>query len=530
MAMTKEQALALASARVRLQGQSESQDSPTLMQKVQSGLSQAGDYIGETVSNIPASGAKFASDMAQPFIHPVDTLKNVGTLAIGGLNKIAPDVNTSGIVLPSDQKAEKAANATGEFFKDRYGGMENIKNTVKTDPVGAAADLASVLYGGGTVASKLPGVAGKIGNILQKSGSAVDPVNAAVKTAKGGAALGDALLSNTLGFTTGAGPEAIRGSARAGAAGGAKADAFLDQMRGNVPATDVVDSAKAALENMRKERSADYVKNMAGIKTDKTQLNFDTIDKAISDVKSSGTYNGKVIDKSAAQTWRKIDSIIQDWKKSDPSKFHTPEGMDALKKAIGDVRDSSEFGTPARRVADKAYHAVKDQIVQQAPEYAKTMRDYESASSMLKEMEKTLSINPKANVDTTLRKLQSVLRNNANTNYGQRAKLAEILVDKGADTLMPQLAGQAMNSVTPRSLQGIGSALTAGGAAMANPFLIPGIAASSPRLVGESAYYAGKGGAKAAALAKLLAKGSSMDNPAARSAIYQSGRLDNQEN
>ena len=505
------------------------------MQKAQSGVTQlasdAGDYIGEMVGNLPSSGAQAVSDQVNPFIHPVDTLKNVGTLVTGVLNKLGPDVNTSGIRLPFDQQAENVANATGEFFKDRYGGFENIKNTIKTDPVGAAADLASVFYGGGGLLSKLPGTAGKSGNFLQKAGAAVDPVNAVVKTVKGGGALGEALLSNTLGFTSGLGPTSIREGARAGGgsirpSGVAQAESYLNQMRGNAPVTDVVDSARAALETMRKERSAEYTKNMDVIKTDKTQLKFDTIDKAISEVKSSGIYNGKIIDKSAANTWQKIDEIIQDWKISDPKKFHTPEGMDALKKAIGDVRDSSEFGTPARRVADKAYHAVKNQIVKQAPEYAKTMRDYESASAMLKEMEKTLSINPKANIDTTLRKLQSVLRNNANTNYGQRAKLAEVLVEKGADTLMPQLAGQAASSVTPRSLQGIGSALTAGSAAITNPWLIPAIAASSPRLVGEGAYYAGKAGTKAAALAKSLAKMSGMDNPATRLGIYQSGRID----
>jgi hypothetical protein len=67
--------------------------------------------------------------------------------------------------------------------------------------------------------------------------------------------------------------------------------------------------------------------------------------------------------------------------------------------------DNTERGSPAQKVATQVYNVVKDQIVKQAPEYAKTMAD-EKASNLIREMEKTLSLNPKASVDTTLRKLQ----------------------------------------------------------------------------------------------------------------------------
>jgi hypothetical protein len=80
--------------------------------------------------------------------------------------------------------------------------------------------------------------------------------------------------------------------------------------------------------------------------------------------------------------------------------------LDALKRRICDIVDNTERGSPAQKVATQVYNVVKDQIVKQAPEYAKTMADYEKASNLIREMEKTLSLNPKASVDTTLRKLQ----------------------------------------------------------------------------------------------------------------------------
>ena len=59
---------------------------------------------------------------------------------------------------------------------------------------------------------------------------------------------------------------------------------------------------------------------------------------------------------------------------------------------MGDIRDNTEFGTPARRVADQAYQAIRGTIIKQAPEYADIMRGYEQASDQIREIEKTLSL------------------------------------------------------------------------------------------------------------------------------------------
>jgi hypothetical protein len=482
-------------------------------------------YLETMVGNIPSSAAKFAKDLVQPILHPIDTAKAVGDIALGLGRKVVKPPDT-GITLPSDTREDAAVSAAGKHYGDRYGGLSNIARTVRDDPVGAAGDASMVLSGGGGAAARMPGVAGRLASAMSATGSAIDPINAAVKVGGSGVKLAEAIGSNVLGFSTGAGTQSIREAARAGAAGGGKADAFLDQMRGNAPVSDVVNTAKSAVDNMRMERAAEYRKNMASVKADQTTLNFSPIDQAIADVKSTGIFKGKVINASAADTWSKIDNLIRDWKTSNAQQFHTPEGMDALKRAIGDVRDSSEFGTPARRVADQAYNAVKNQIIAQAPEYAKAMREYESASSLVREMEKTLSINPKANVDTTVRKLQSLLRNNANTNYGQRVELAKVLESYGADNIMPQLAGQALSSATPRGMQGLMSATgIASGAGLANPALIPALIATSPRVVGESAYYAGKTGGNAAALAKAIADKTGMSNASARLMLNQVGRV-----
>jgi hypothetical protein len=143
------------------------------------------------------------------------------------------------------------------------------------------------------------------------------------------------------------------------------------------------------------------------------------------------------------------------------------------------------------------------------------MGDYENASALLKDIQGTLSLNPKANVDTSIRKLQSIMRNNANTNYGRRVDLAKELEATGvpgAETLFPQIAGQMLNSAMPRGIQGgvlpLGLGTAAFTSGMTNPVtlaaILAGGAVSSPRIIGEAAYYGGKAAGTSKKLADAL--------------------------
>ena len=54
---------------------------------------------------------------------------------------------------------------------------------------------------------------------------------------------------------------------------------------------------------------------------------------------------------------------------------------------------------------------------------------------LVNQIQKSLSLNDKASVDTAMRKLQSLTRNNVQTNYGQRVKLAEELSKYGGQDI-----------------------------------------------------------------------------------------------
>ena len=143
-----------------------------------------------------------------------------------------------------------------------------------------------------------------------------------------------------------------------------------------------------------------------------------------------------------------MQQVVDEWRQLDPAQFHTPEGLDALKQKLGGIMEGIPFEEKtARLAAGKVYSATKASIEQQAPTYAKVMKDYAAASEQITEIERALSLGNRASQDTAMRKLQSLMRNNVQTNYTGRTSLAKGLEQQGGVELMPSLAGQAMNSL-----------------------------------------------------------------------------------
>lgn len=477
-----------------------------------------------TLGNIVAGAVRGAGSIGATVLSPIDWAAralndgkpfNIGGYDIVGQDRRAGmDAGLTELGADTNSLAFKGAKLGAEIAgtAGAGGGVANIISNVAPRAAAAMPAVIQAMRTGGlsTGATVAPGVAGMVANMVPRvvggavaGGAAAGLVNpedagtgaliggALPVAVKAGGALGrgvkqaaGGLVKNTLGATTGTGAESVATAYRAGKQGGTS---FLDNLRGKVPFTDVLDEAKSALSQMRVDRSNAYKQGMAGVSADKTVIDFTPIDSAVSSLKSMGSYKGQVINKNASGTVDEIADLVNRWKSLDPAEFHTPEGLDALKQAISDVRDTTQLGTAARKAADTAYNAVKSEITRQAPTYAKVMKDYSEATELVKEIERSLVGNQKTAADTAMRKLQSLMRNNVNTNYGNRLDLSKALESKGAD-ILPAVAGQSMSSMTPRGLQSAtsGGALLAayptGGASLA---LLP---LTSPRLVGETAY------------------------------------------
>lgn len=474
--------------------------------------------MGQTLGNIAAGAVRGAGSIGATLLAPIDAaaravgiensyigrtdrreamdsgLRMLGaepeSLAYKG-GKIGAEIaGTAGIGGALGGAAAKVGLSPAATLALKTGGFSTGGPAAAT--LGARAADAALRVGSGAVVGGL-------------SAGAVDPEQAGTGALIGGAApyavkaagkAGEALkkaigtlTTNTLGTTTGAGADAVRVAYEAGKN---NQRAFIDNIRGNASFDDIVDSAKTALSSMREQRALAYKTGMVNIKADKSVLDFTPVDKALNNVVSTGSFKGVAIRKKAADTVDDLKSVVDEWRSLDPAEYHTPEGFDALKQAIGDIRDSTQFGTPARRAADNVYNAVKATINRQAPTYAKVMKDYSEASNTLKELEKALSLGDKAARDTSIRKLQSLMRNNAQTSYGNRLELAKKLEEQGGAELMPAIAGQAMNAWTPRGMVGAIEKASVLPAAFLSPGALAAAPLTSPRLVGEAAYGLGR--------------------------------------
>lgn len=447
------------------------------------------DVAKGAVTNAPASAVQFGSDLIQPIIHPVDTAVAIKNLGAGLLQKV-------GILSGDDQV--KYADAVGKFFADRYGGVEEVKNAVATDPVGVLSDISMVLTGGGSLAARAPGIAGKVGEVVRTAGQVTDPLNAVGKAATLG---GRAAAEVVGGIGTNTGPGVLIEAAKAGYEGGAREKTLVQAMKHDVPIGEIVDDARKAVDTMRKDRGDAYRAAMKQISQDATVLDFAKIDTAVQAVQSVKNYKGQDLSPTTQAIRAEITAAIDDWKKLDPKQFHTAEGLDALKQKIGDIRDGAAYGTPERKVSDAAYHAVRQTIVDQAPEYAKVMKGYEEASAIIKDIEKTLSLGERANIDTAVRKLQSTMRTNVNSNFGKRGELVDLLVNAGAVNLLSKIAGQSLNAWTPHGFGklvaggagALGVGAFAAGQTISGPASVGLALASSPRIAGNLALASGRG-------------------------------------
>lgn len=449
-----------------------------------------GDVAELGARGIDWAAQKLGAKPRQP--QPMETAESFAKVGAGILEKAG---------LKESAGNEQYADAVGRFFADRYGGIENIKRTLAEDPVGIAADFSTLLTAGGGLAARAPGLVGKIGRATSATGSMVDPISAVTRPAAAAARGIGRTTAEALGLTTHVGSEPFIQAARAGYEGGQAAKAFRENIRGIAPTEEAVVDAQNALGQLRKQRGELYREGMVSVARDQTVLNFNKIDDALTDITRVGTFHGQITQPKTQAIRQELGSTIAEWRVLDPATFHTAEGLDALKQKIGDIRDATQYGTPDRKIANDVYHAVRQTIIKQAPEYAKVMKGYEEASSQLKNLQRELSIpNPdRGNIDTSLRKLQSTLRNNVNTSFARRRELAQYLIDAGSPDLMYKLAGQSLQPWMPR---GLGRAVAAAGlealgiagaagVSFGHAPMIPLAGLMSPRLMGEAAYWGG---------------------------------------
>ena len=377
---------------------------------------------------------------------------------------------------------------------------------------------------------------GVLGGAVTKAAAATEPLGLATKGVAQVAQKAAPATAAALGVSTGVGDRPIVEAFEAGREGGERAEMLTAQMRGQGDPLVVVDAAKQGLNRMRNAMSQRYRAQMDEVGKAQEPIKMRAIYDIAENAMQRATFGREVIDTTAATAIAKAQDRIMDWAKLDPALYHTAEGIDALKRSIGAIIDTIPVEQRnARAAVQGIYDQVKTEISKQAPIYSEAMKDYSQAAELITEIERTLSLNPKASVDTQLRKLQSVMRDNVQTNYGQRVALTEKLEQAGGTPFMAGLAGQALSPYAPRGAARFGMGpLTVQQLASGNvPAAVTMAGASSPRLMGEAAYKAGQAvGAGQKAAAPLRAAGKQIPqglleritDPILRNILFQAGR------
>ena len=121
------------------------------------------DVPGEALANIGPSAVNFYKGLVTAITNPVQTATGILDIGAGALQNVLPKsvvdlVNQIDTNPDAAKRAIETANAVGGMFKERYGSVEGLKNTLATDPVGAASDLSSLLTGAAGLIKAAPRV------------------------------------------------------------------------------------------------------------------------------------------------------------------------------------------------------------------------------------------------------------------------------------------------------------------------------------------------------------------------------------
>lgn len=445
------------------------------------------------------SGLTFGEAMTGAAINLIPNAFEIGYDTIKALTVDAPDtiegvakIIAGATGLSDDETAWKAVK---DYYVDRYGSTQGFYKAMREEPASILADIAGIATGGATILAKTAGLASRVSRIGALSNAAkqaenfadyaalLDPLNISARAAtiggRGAArvaeSVGIGIPAKAAGVTTADVKQAVEAGRRG-------SPEFVEQMTETGDVADPIAKAQQAITELYQQRSNEYTRRMNRLKKDPEELAFDDVTDAIEGVRNVGRHKGIDIS-SAADVWDQVDAKTMEFVNNG---LNTIEDFDAMKRAIGNIRDTYQRGTPQYRVANDVVKAINDTIVQKAPVYANVMNDYRVASDVLSDITASLSTGAKSS-DTTLNKLRRVA-----SGKGARGRTVLDLLEgtSSGKGLADMLAGQAMSGREPANITptlATGSAMMAG-----SPEPLLGTLLS-PRTLGEAAYKAGQG-------------------------------------
>lgn len=457
----------------------------------------------QMVGNIPSSAYNVGASTVQAIAHPIETAQGLYELGWEGLFN---------------------------FYKDRYGSVDNFLNTLEKDPAGVFLEGSTILSGGGTLGARLPGMAGQIARGAQTAGRVTDPV---YQAGRGAAALtrGAKKAATTIAGASSASykaPEIAWEAGKQSAYEGVgsklglttKTEApemFKRHMRSKegAPGFDPAEGVKLIDEGERRIRDKaqrDIDADLAPIYADKRPFRMDKIHTALQDaynIADTGSEASRAVQK-------KLANIVEEWMEpkfyknkpigllTDKAKKMVPEkdikaigldpatathrdylkkwyqdrrsgqGMDRLKRQLENVyphynktRLSGQTDRMAQKVSSIVVNSVKDTIRNRwGRTYDDAMAKYGSKMNLIGRVRDTFG----RKEDMVGRRLTSMNRDTVFADFGNRAAmLKEWAKEAGIpEANLPAIAaGRSVRGLQPRGMLGMTSGVGLGGAALA---------------------------------------------------------------
>jgi hypothetical protein len=158
------------------------------------------------IRNVKPSAERFVGGLYDVVTNPLQAAKGVLDIGAGAIQSVLPQravdfINQFEANPEAGRQVVEAANAAGGMLKNRYGSYNAIKRTFAEDPVGAAADLSTLLTGGAGAArltSRVaPGAAG-VATTLERAAVATNPLSVVAVPAQKALAFKESVLPGEL--------------------------------------------------------------------------------------------------------------------------------------------------------------------------------------------------------------------------------------------------------------------------------------------------------------------------------------------
>jgi hypothetical protein len=315
----------------------------------------------------------------------------------------------------------------------------------------------------------------------------IDPITAATKAVSVPSGF---VAKNTIAKLQGTSGDSIGTAYAAGQKGGESSAAFSRAISGADDNIKIAEDANQLFNKMKKEKQVDFLNAKERLKLDKVKIDVNKVQTEVLDLIDSKYFNNFTdLSKNSEKLLNNVIDEIAIWQKN-PA-LHNAKGLDMLKRKISDMYPLNPKSRGEQNIVIELQDIIKNQIITQVPKYGKVMEAYETASKLERTLMQELSLGSK-NASTTLKKLQSVLNNNVNTNFG--ARLQSFKNIKGLDdiNLKERIAGTSLSSWTPKNIAGQTTPIMAG-LTIANPATLGILPFMSPKLTGKAAQLFGKG-------------------------------------